>query len=136
MDGLFNVDNFSNTTEEEVPLLPTLPSSLENFSTALDAFTTTLGELSDAFAGTSALVENLAATVSRVSTTVDGLDAKVDGLHHKIDGFAGMMDEIIRRERLAMEKFGNFADPVDPPKRPVPFHIETEKTRTKRQCSN
>lgn len=136
MDGLFNVDNFSNTTKEEVPLLPTLPSSLENFSTALDAFTTTVGELSDAFAGTSAFVENLAVTVSRISTTVDGLDAKVDSLHRKMDEFAGMMDEIIRRERLAMEKFGNFADPVDPPKRPVPFHIETEKTRTKRQCSN
>ena len=136
MDRLFNVNNFSNTTEGEVPLLPTLPSSLKNFSTALDVFMTTLGELLDAFAGTLALVENLAATVSRVSTTVDGVDAKVDSLHHKIDGFTRMMDEIIRRERLAMEKFGNFANPVDVPKQPIPFHIETKKTRTKRRCSD
>lgn len=123
-----NIDNFSSATEEEAPLLSTLPSSHETFSTALDGFATKIGELSDAFAGTLTIVENLAVTVSRVSTTFDGLDAKVDSLHQKIDGFSGMMDEIMKRERLAMEKFGDFADPVDRPKRPIPFHIENQKT--------
>ena len=62
----------------------------------------------------------LVATVSRVSTIFDGLETKLDSLHQKIDRFTGMMDEIM------MEKFGNFDNPVNPPKQPVPFHIKTK----------
>lgn len=134
MEGLFNADIFSITTEE-VPLLPTL-SSLENVSTALDDFTATYGELSDAFACTSAVVGNLVVAVSKVSTIFDGLETKMETLHQKIDGFVGTMDEIISRERLVMEKFGNFDNPINPPKRPIPFHIESQKTGIKRRCPN
>lgn len=136
VDRLLNIDNFSTSTEEEAPLLSTLPS-LGNLYSALDGFATKVGELSDAFAGTLTIVEDLAATVSRILTTFDGLDTKVDSLHQKIDGLSRTMDEIIKHERLAMEKFGDFADLVDRPKHPITFHIESQKTAdTKRRSPN
>jgi hypothetical protein len=65
------------------------------------------------------------------STTaaIDGFNVKVDGLSGRIDDLVETVEEIVKRERIAMEKFGNFAGRIDQPTSTLGSQSETNLHR-------
>lgn len=52
-------------------------------------------------------------TSENTTASTDGFNAKIDSLSDRIDGLADTVGEVIKRERIAMEKFGYFAGRID-----------------------
>ncbi|KAL4817215.1 hypothetical protein BDW67DRAFT_183887 [Aspergillus spinulosporus] len=131
VDGLFTFDNFSTTSSADDVSPASLAlsmdnaamekflSTLEKLSVSVDKICTSIGHLSEKLDGALTSVERVqsqAESISKNTTvTVDGFNAKVDSLTGRIDGLADTVGEIVKRERIAMEKFGNFAARIDQP---------------------
>ncbi|KAL4745857.1 hypothetical protein BDW72DRAFT_198242 [Aspergillus terricola var. indicus] len=131
IDGLFTLDNFSTASSADDLSLPSLASTmdsaamekflsvLEKLSVSVDKICTSIWHFSEKLDEAVTSVEriHLQAESSSKNTTasIDGFNAKVDSLTSRIDGLADTVGEIVKRERIAMEKFGNFAGRIDQP---------------------
>ncbi|KAL4745856.1 uncharacterized protein BDW70DRAFT_164591 [Aspergillus foveolatus] len=131
IDGLFTFDNFSTTSSADDLSPPSLASTMdgaamekfisvvEKLSVSVDKVCTSVGHFSEKLDEAVTSVEriHLQAESSSENTTasIDGFNAKVDSLTSRIDGLADTVGEIVKRERIAMEKFGNFAGRIDQP---------------------
>ncbi|KAL4888219.1 hypothetical protein BDV59DRAFT_147111 [Aspergillus ambiguus] len=129
--GLYNIDNFSTTTGGDSVDFNARPPLMEGFGTNLRVFESIVGEALRMFGDIQGVIERVLGTVSKICATFETLDSKFDQLSNKVNDMenkvgqlTGTMDEIVNRERLAMEKFGNI---TGPPKQSAPFQSHTER---------
>ncbi|KAL3449649.1 hypothetical protein BJX65DRAFT_306174 [Aspergillus insuetus] len=132
-DGLFTLDNFStvssadtlqlsklaSTVSRACSAMESIPSMLEKLSNSIDRISTGFERFSGSLNGASTLVERFhsqAENVSEYTTATTGeFEVRVDSLSERIDGLVATVEEIVKRERIAMEKFGNFAGRINQP---------------------
>ncbi|KAL4924644.1 uncharacterized protein BDV17DRAFT_295278 [Aspergillus undulatus] len=130
-DGLYTFENLSTTSSADIQQSPSLTSSidkgfierflatLEKLSVSCERISTSIERFSEKLDKTSTTVESFhsqAQSISNITTVaIDGFNVNVDSLSERIDGLAETVGEIVKRERIAMEKFGNFAGHVDQP---------------------
>lgn len=129
-DGLFTFDNFSTTSSPDINNLPSLTSTvnsaaverypaLDNLWVSVEKICTVLERFSERLNDASTLIDRVQLQTKVVSNSttaaIDGFNGKVDGLSVRIDGLVETVEEIVKRERIAMEKFGNFAGQIHQP---------------------
>ncbi|KAL4860432.1 hypothetical protein BDV12DRAFT_205067 [Aspergillus spectabilis] len=129
--GLFTFDNFSTTSTAETVPLPSLGSPIdstatEKLSTALEKFSVSVDNICVSFERFAKRLDEASTAIERMNSqtesisnntaiAMEGFNVKVDGLSGRIDGLVVTVGEIVKRERIAMEKFGNFAGCIDRP---------------------
>ena len=99
----------SAATDKGRSVVGRLQSKIDSLPINVDDLSTTLGKISSAVNDVSTVIETLSAKVDSTSMAVDSLSAKTDSISNTIGRFSETMGEIVRRERMAMEKFGNLS---------------------------
>ena len=112
------VGNTSAATDKCCSVVEKLQSKIDSPPTNVDGLSTTLGKISSAVNDVSTVIETLSAKVGNTSMAVDSLSAKTDSISSTIGRLSETMGEIVKRERMAMEKFGNLSSRMG---WPIPF---------------
>ena len=93
-DGFFPMDNLSMAIDS-------LPTDIQGPSA-------TVQMLYSSIRGMSSAIKRLSAEVVSTSLAVNSLNAKTNQIADTIGSLSETVDEIVKRERIAMERFGKF----------------------------
>ena len=103
------VGNISAAIDTGCSVVGGLQSKIDSLPTNVDSLSTTLEKISAAVDDVSTVIETLSVKVGSISMAIDSLSAKTDSISNTIGKLSGTMGEIVKRERMAMEKFSTLS---------------------------
>jgi len=107
-DGFFPMDNLSMTIDKHPSMAEKPHLDVDSLSTNIQGLSATVQMLYSSFKGTSSAIKRLSAEVVSTSLAVNSLNAKTNQIADTIGNLSETVDEIVKWERIAMEKFGKF----------------------------
>lgn len=128
------IDKHSSTARKPHPEVNGLSTDIKSLSATVRMLCSTFKSMSSAIESlsakvvtTSLAVDNLNARTDQIANTtgnklaetvdgVDSLNAKTDQISNTIGNLTETVGEIVKRERVAMERFGNFPSQVGGPR--------------------